>query len=101
MNAPLRVPTSTRTALMSFLQLLNCGWIHPQDFPVVPVQIVEAPGVHEAVVLGIDRVRAARRDRLLHHLVHFRATLTRQREESFRLAGGIAQLALGERLEER
>ena len=34
-----------------FVQLLRGGWVHPHDFKVVAVEIVEAPTVHEAMIL--------------------------------------------------
>src|SRR2546428_6467522 len=68
---------------------------------MVPVEVVEAPAVHEAVILRIGRVLAAGGDGLPHHLVHLRPAAAGEREQTFRVSGGIAQLAPGERLEER
>src|SRR6266850_1908450 len=74
--------------------------IHPEDFPVVAVEVVEAPAVHEAVILRFGGVLPAGRDGLPDHLVDFGPATARQREQSFGLPGRVAELALGERLEE-
>src|SRR5207245_9942983 len=52
------------------LRLLDCPWIHPEDFPVMAVGVVEAPAVHEAVILRVAGVLPARCDGLPDHLVY-------------------------------
>ena len=39
--------------------------IHPQHFPVVPVEIIEAVAVHEPVILARHRGRRAGSERLV------------------------------------
>src|SRR5207245_1257388 len=47
-----------RSPLVLLLLLLDLG-IRPEDFPMVAVEVVEAPAVHEAVVLRIHGVLSA------------------------------------------
>src|SRR2546427_2959058 len=55
-------------------RLLLCELgIHPEDFPVVAVEVVEAPPVHESVFLRVHGVLPTSGDGFLHHLVHCRA----------------------------
>src|SRR5229473_1837507 len=81
-------------------RLLGSLGVHPEDFPVVTVEVVEAPAVHEAVILRFGGVLPAGRDGLPDHLVDLGPAVARQRKQSFGLPGRVAQLALGERLEE-
>ena len=67
--------------------------IHPEHLPVVAVRIVEAPAVHEAVVLRLHRVLAARGDRAAHELVHLRAARARDREQRLGV-GAVSQICL-------
>src|SRR2546427_11520642 len=84
------------------LQTLPDGLgVHPEHFPMMPVGVVEAPAIHEAVILRIACMLAAGGDGLPHHLVHFRPAAAGECEQTFRISGGIAQLASGEALEER
>src|SRR5207253_401128 len=39
--------------------LLDRPWVHPEDFPVMAVGVVEAPAVHEAVILRVAGVLPA------------------------------------------
>jgi hypothetical protein len=39
--------------------LLECGGVHVDDLPQVAVRVLEAPGVHELVLLGLVGRRAA------------------------------------------
>src|SRR5436309_13691546 len=74
--------------------------IHPEDFPMVAVEVVEAPAVHEAVVLRIHGVLSAGGDGLVHYSVHLRPAAAREREERLRVLRRIAELPPRERLEE-
>jgi hypothetical protein len=67
----------------------------------MPIEIVEAPAVHEALILWIHRVLSPGGDGLANHVVHFGPAVARECEESLTLPGGVAQAAFGERLEER
>jgi len=75
--------------------------IHPHDFPMVAIGVVEAPAVHEPVILWVLGVLSAGGDRLVDHLVDLRAAVARKRKEALRVSVGIADLLLGERLEVR
>ena len=68
---------------------------------MVAVEVVEAPAVHEAVVLRIHGVLSAGGDGLVHHSVHLRPAAAREREERLRVLRRIAELPPRERLEER
>src|SRR5688572_10936272 len=59
MNAPLRVPTNTRTPLIVYSSLSFNGlrsivsrrfWFHVDQFPAVAVQILEAVLIHKSIV---------------------------------------------------
>ena len=67
---------------------------------MVAVEVVEAPPVHEAVVLRVHGVLPTSGDGFLHHLVHFGPAIAREREEPLRVLGRVAELLLGERPEE-
>lgn len=45
------------------------GRVHVQDLPEVPVEVLETPSVHEALVVRVVRGRAARREGLVDQLV--------------------------------
>src|SRR5437870_11709327 len=81
------------------LLLLDLG-IHPEDLPMVAIEVVEAPAVHEAVVLRIHGVLSAGGDGLVHHFVNLRSAAAREREERLRVLRRIAELPPRERLEE-
>src|SRR5262249_38312112 len=49
-----------------------CLRVHPDRFPMMPREVVEAPAVHEAVVLRIHGVLSASGDRLANDLVDLR-----------------------------
>src|SRR5436305_957508 len=83
------------------MSVLPCLWIHPHQLPMVSVEIVKAPAVHEAVVLRVHRVRPSGGDRLIHDRIHFGAAAARQREQSLVAARRVARLAPGEGSEER
>src|SRR5262245_2327031 len=68
---------------------------------MMPIEVVETPTVHEALILWIHRVLSAGGDGLANHFVHLGPALARKCEESLTLRGGVAQAASGERLEER
>src|SRR5262245_14682149 len=67
----------------------------------MPIEVVETPAVHEALILRIHRVLSPGGDRLANHFVHFGPALARECEEAFAVLRGVAQAASGERLEER
>src|SRR5712692_506036 len=92
--------TPGRSLVAPLPRLLGSLGVHPEDFPVVTVEVVEAPAVHEAVILRFGGVLPAGRDGLPDHLADLGPAVARQRKQSFGLPGRVAQLALGERLEE-
>jgi hypothetical protein len=53
--------------------LRRVGGVHPEDLPVVAVDVVDAPGVHEPAVLRRHRVPAAGTDGLPDEPVHILA----------------------------
>src|SRR6267378_5280217 len=53
-----------RRSLRAQRWLLGDLGIHPEDFPMVAVEVVEAPAVHEAVILRFGGVLPAGRDGL-------------------------------------
>jgi hypothetical protein len=63
------------------------------------IEVVEAPAVHEAVILRILRVRAAGRDRPLHEVVDLGAAAAREREETLGVRRRVADLLVREVLE--
>src|SRR5262249_54414098 len=73
--------------------------IHPEYLPMMTVEVVKAPTVHEAVVHGGHGVLAAGGNSLFDRLVHGGPILARDREQSFRLRARIADLLLRERFE--
>src|SRR5207248_10277843 len=94
-----RLVRSPLLLLLLLLLLLDLG-IHPEDLPMVAVEVVEAPAVHEAVVLRIHGVLSAGGDGPVHHFVHLRSAAAREREERLRVLRRIAELPPRERLEE-
>src|SRR5439155_688663 len=80
-----------RSPLVLLLLLLLDLGIRPEDFPMVAVEVVEAPAVHEAVVLRIHGVLSAGGDGLVHHSVHLRPAAAREREERLRVLRRIAE----------
>jgi hypothetical protein len=72
-----------RTPLKGKPSLLNGLLIHPTDFPMVTVQIVEAPAVHKAVILRLHGVLAAGSDRSVDHLIHLGPAVAQERKERF------------------
>src|SRR6266849_2118625 len=92
--------TPGRSLVAPLPRLLGSLGIHPEDLPVVAVEVVEAPAVHEALILRFSGVLPAGRDGLPDHLVDLGPAVARQRKQSFGLPGRVAQLALGDRLEE-
>src|SRR5262249_17957058 len=83
----------------SLRQLGGLG-IHPEGLPVMAVEIVEAPAVHEPMVLWLHGMAAAGGDGLLHQLVDFSPALARKRKEPLGAPVRVADLARGEGLEE-
>src|SRR5215470_16087305 len=77
---------------------LRCLRIHPEDFPMMAVKVVEAPAVHEAVVLWLHRMPPAGGDGLVHQFVHLRSALAGEAEEALGVLAGVAQLVRGEGL---
>jgi pimeloyl-ACP methyl ester carboxylesterase len=75
--------------------------VHPEHLPMVSVEIVEAPAVHEAMVLGIGSVRTPGGQRLRDHRVHLGAAVHAEREHRVRLAPRIAHRTLAEAGESR
>src|SRR5687768_18448504 len=78
---------------------LEGAGIHPEHFPVVPIEIVEAPHIHEAVILRIGRERAAGGERLVDERVDLIAAVDADREERVGLLPRIAERPLAEVLE--
>jgi hypothetical protein len=64
----------------------------------MPIEVVETPAVHEALILWIHRVLSPGGDGRANHFVHFGPALARKCEESLTLLGGVAQTASGERM---
>src|SRR5882724_6947160 len=95
-SAPARVRREVsgagRRLVRSPLLLLPDLGIHPEDLPMVAVGVVEAPAVHETVVLRIHGVLSAGGDGLVHHSVHLRPAAAREREERFCVLRRIAEL---------
>src|SRR5690242_4228897 len=56
--------------------------IHPERLPMMSVEIVETPTVHEPVVLRLHGVLTAGRDGLLHQFGDFPPALARERKQS-------------------
>jgi hypothetical protein len=70
--------------------------VHPEHFPLVTVRIVEAPAIHETVAGRFHRGLPAGGDGFVDDLIHFGAAFTGEREETFAVCAGIADLPLGE-----
>src|SRR6218665_3072448 len=63
----------SRRSLPDFWLLLrDRRRVHPTHLPVVPVEVIEAPAVHEAVVLRLGRALAAPRAPAVAQLLHLR-----------------------------
>src|SRR6516162_9049824 len=52
--------------------------IHPEDLPVMPIEIVKAPAIHETVVLRIHGRRSSGGLCLIHQLVDLCAAVARE-----------------------
>src|SRR5262245_45918286 len=93
-----RVPSMTSNAVR-----LRCtAWgIHPEDLPMMSIEVVEAPAIHRAVIHRIHRVLAASGDSLFHDLIDLRPTTAGERQETLSLFRRVAHFALGKSLEER
>src|SRR5262249_54837885 len=74
--------------------------IHPEGLPVMSVEIVETPPVHEPMVLRLHGVLTAGRDGLLHELVDVRPARARERKEPLGVPARVANITLREALEE-
>src|SRR5262249_47021243 len=85
-----------RTGLSAFLDMAR---VHPDEFPDVTVEVVEAASIHEAVVHRLLRFRSTRLQRRVRKLINFRPASCRQTGEDFRRLGGVRDVLLGELLE--
>src|SRR5262249_19654676 len=74
--------------------------IHPHHFPMMTIEVVEAPAIHETVVLRGFCVPTAGVDRLLHESVDFSPAFAGQGNQRLGLPRRVAHLARGERFEE-
>src|SRR5688572_3434162 len=90
-------PTSPSTILLR----LDRARIHPNQFPDVSVEILEAMLVHETVVIGLGVGAAAGCHGLAHQFVDPGTTFARQRNQHFRTLGGVANRLWSELLELR
>jgi hypothetical protein len=66
----------------------------------MPIEILEAMLVHEAVILGVHRGGCARGDSFGDQLIDLGSTVRGQAHDRFRASGRVAELLLGESLEE-
>lgn len=93
-------PRSVRawSALARGLERLH---VHVEDLPQVSVRVLEAPAVHETLVLRRLRLDPAGGHGLGGQLVHALPALDGQREDRLVRLAGIGDLLLRELLEER
>src|SRR3569833_1943797 len=68
---------------------LLCG-LHVDQFPDVPIRVLEAMAIHEAMVLGFVVGRTASSNGSAYHGVHRCPTVARQADQHFRMSHGIA-----------
>ena len=69
--------------------IVHRGWFHPEHFPDVTVQVIEAASVHEAVVLRRSALRCTGGDRLIVDRVHSILALEGKGQEHFGVLGRI------------
>src|SRR5262245_37070473 len=93
MSSPsqLRSQTQIPATPVSALLLLRCAErlrtqfhrarVHPHHLPVMPVEIVEAPAIHEAMILRRHRIATAGVDRFLYQLVDLISAATGQGDQ--------------------
>src|SRR3569832_683682 len=68
---------------------LLCG-LHVDQFPDVPIRVLEAMAIHEAMVLGFVVGRTASSNGSAYHGVRHSPTVARQADQHFRFSHGIA-----------
>src|SRR3569833_1586051 len=64
---------------------LLCG-LHVDQFPDVPIRVLEAMAVHEAMVLGFVVGRTASSNGSAYHGVHRCPTVARQADQNYRMS---------------
>src|SRR5690349_1673877 len=86
------VPAPAALSLRSRIAVLfrHEARVHAADAPAVPVEVVKAPVVHEAVIPSFTGGLAAIVDSDLHELVDLGPALARQREERFGVRARVA-----------
>src|SRR5262245_8041735 len=74
-------------------------WVHPEDLPCVTVEVVEAPAVHEPMVLKFTGFDCTRLESYLNKVVDPGLAFERQSGQSLGEPSRVCDLFLGERLE--
>src|SRR5262245_15498270 len=74
-------------------------WIHPEDLPGMTVEVVEAPVVHEAIILKFTGFDCPRSESCLKKVVDLRLAFERQGGQLLGEPGRVRYLLLGEHLE--
>src|SRR5215510_6774961 len=74
-------------------------WIHPEDLPGMTVEVVEAPAVHESIILKLTGFECPRFESCRKKVVDLRLAFERQGGQLLGEPGRVRDLLLGERLE--
>src|SRR5262249_1829413 len=73
-------------------------WIHPEDLPGMTVEVVEAPAVHEPIILKFTGFDCSRFESCLEKVVDLRLAFERQGGQLLGEPGRVRDLLLGESL---
>src|SRR5262249_32409955 len=73
--------------------------VHPEDLPGMTVEVVEAPAVHEPIVLESTGFDGPRLESCLEKVVDLRPAVARQGGQHLGEPARVHDLVLGERLE--
>ncbi len=72
--------------------LLNVAWVHPDDFPDMTIQIIEATAIHKPVIHRLPSFRRARPQCRVDDAVDLILAVHGQAREDFRRLGRVGDL---------